>query len=69
MPSASHLTILKATEMGEETAILQNAKWLWAQKLNQEGINTLYRAINNSKIGSGSLLHGKVTSILHRTTR
>lgn len=60
MMSASYLSILQGSEIGEENSVLQKAKWLWKQKLNQEAINTLSRAIGHGKSKTGSLLQGKV---------
>lgn len=60
MMSASYLSILQGSEMGEENSVLQKAKWLWKQRLNHEAINTLAREISCGTSKTGSLLHGKV---------
>lgn len=69
MMSASHLNLLKASQMGEKTAVLQKAKWLWTQGMNQEALNSLSRAFNISKSFTGSLLVGKVRFVLSLFTR
>jgi hypothetical protein len=60
MMSAAHLSILKAREVGEESSVFQMAKWSWRQRLNQEAINTLSRAISCSSNIPGSLLQARV---------